>query len=181
MSRSWATRRNWALTVSPGNARIHADLALRGNNLEGQVTMHQADVRLTPVLGSEYSRLISNENAAAAVGGIDHLEAAMQISGTLSAPQYELQSKLGEQLAAGLNQAFHNELRLRQEQLLSRADAEVDAQFAALQKELTAKQGKLLKQLEIGDEQLNDLKRELVSHVGNPGDLISRGRKLLFK
>ena len=108
-------------------------------------------------------------------------EAEIRLSGTLRAPRYELQSNLGQQLATGFNQAIKQEMTVRQQQLLSLANQEVEQQLADLQRELLAKHGQLLKKLEIGDEQLSELKRELASHLGRPEDLISRGRKLLFK
>ena len=171
----------FAIGVSPGTAEIHADVTLRGNRLEGQLTMHQAQVRLTPTLGPQYAQFMSKENAAAAVSGVDRLEAEIRLSGTLGAPHYELQSNLGQQLAAGFNQAIQQEISLRQQQLLSRANEEVEQQLAELQQQLVSKHGEMLKKLEIGDEQLSQIKRELASQVGSPEDLISRGRKLLFK
>jgi uncharacterized protein (TIGR03545 family) len=170
-----------AVAMTPGTAKIHADVVLRGERLEGRISMQQDQMQLTPTLGPKYAELISPDNLAAAFQGVDRLDAEVTLSGTLRAPKYDLQSNLGPQLAVGLNQAVRQELQQREQQLLARANREVEQQVAKLEAELLSKQGKLLQRLEIGDEQLGELKKLLFAQVGRPEELISRGRKLLFK
>jgi hypothetical protein len=155
----------FAIELSPGTARIHADVTLESDRLKGLITVHQADLHLEPTLGPNYTKFISPENLATAVKGVDHLQADVALSGSLKAPKYQIQSNLGPQLAAGFNQAMRQELQRQEQRLVSKANGEVEQQLAKLQSELLAKHGRILEQLQIGDEQLEQLKRQLLSQV----------------
>ncbi len=171
----------FALAVSPSVAKIHVDLTFRADRLEGRVTMRQDEVRLAPALGPQYSSILSPENIASAVRDVDRLEVEVYLSGTIKAPRYRVKSDLGLQLADGFNQALEREVQRRQQVLLSRANREAEQKLGELQNELATKHGVILKRLEVGDEQIDALKRILLSQASGAEDLMSRGRKLLFK
>ncbi len=173
--------RKLAIEIGPGVARIQAHLFVRDEQLEGTIDLRQDGLELHPTLAAKYAKYVSPENLQAAVSGVDRLQAQVVLNGTLKRPRYRLESNLGPQLSQGINQALQQELAARQQQLLARANREIEQELNQLQQELVSKNGDLLKQLEIGDEQLNQFKRSLLSDAASPQDLISRGRKLLFK
>lgn len=169
------------LVVSPGTARIDAEIQIRDDDLSGQITLRQDQVQLTPRLAGKYAKYISADRLATAVAGVQGVQAVVELDGTLTKPRYHIASNLGAELAQGLNHALQQELAARQEQLLAKANQELDQELNQLQQQLMSKQGDILKKLEIGDDQLDQLRKMLTAGMGDPNDLISRGKKLLFK
>lgn len=170
-----------AVEISPGTARIQAHVFVRDDELSGQITLHQDQIQVKPLLAEKYAKYVTPASLATAMSGVSELNAHVLLSGTVLRPRYKLQSNLGPQISLGLNQAVRQELVVRQQQLLARANREVEDELNQLQGELVAKHGKILEQLELGDTQLDQFKKHLLSGAGSPQELISRGRKLLFK
>jgi uncharacterized protein (TIGR03545 family) len=173
--------RKLAVKLAPGTARIHADFTIHDRTLSGTVTVDQDHLTLEPSLDSRYAKIVSPASVQAAVSGVQQLHAELHVSGELRKPHCRLSSNLGPELASGLRQAVQQELAARQQQLLDRAHQQVAGQLDRLQQDLVAQHGDILRRLEIGDEQLDQLKSQLTARLGSPAELISRGKKLLFK
>jgi uncharacterized protein (TIGR03545 family) len=173
--------RQFAVDVSPGVARIHALIQVRGNELDGTIHLQQDELQLKPQLADAYTKYVSAESVSSAMSGVQFLRAEVKLEGTLKRPRYRVQSNLGPELSRGLHLAWQQELARRQQELVAKVNQEVESELNDLQAELQTKQGKLLEQLEIGDEQLGMFKQHLLSHLGSPKELISRGKNLLFK
>lgn len=167
-----------AVHIAPGVARIHAEFTIHDHSLEGQVLVHQDQLELQPVMSPRYAKYLSEESLQAAVAGVRQLQAELSISGELLKPRYRLKSNLGPHLASGLNRAVKLELAAREQQLMAKAHEEVNAELDKLQEKLVADHGKILERLELGDEQMEQLRTQLMAHVGSPSDLLRRGKKL---
>ncbi len=167
-----------AVHIAPGVARIHAEFTIHDHSLEGQVLVQQDQLELQPVMSPRYAKYLSAESLQAAVAGVRQLQAELSISGELLKPRYRLKSNLGPHLASGLNRAVKLELAAREQQLMAKAHEEVNAELDKLQEKLVADHGKILERLELGDEQMEQLRTQLMAHVGSPSDLLRRGKKL---
>lgn len=168
----------FAVNIAPGIARIHAEFTIHEDTLEGQVLVRQDQLQLQPVMSPRYTKYVSRESLQAAVEGVRQLQAELTISGNLLRPKYRLKSNLGPHLASGLNRAVKQELAAKEQQLMAKAHEEVDAELDKLQDKLVADHGKILERLEMGDEQMEQLRTQLMAHVGSPSDLLRRGKKL---
>ncbi len=168
-----------AVQIAPGTARVHAELVIRDRELQGKITVIQDQLQLQPLVPERYAKFVSPQNLQAAVAGIQQLQAELLVSGDILKPRYELRSNLGPQLATGLNQAVRQELAAREQQLLAKADSEVKEELDKLQEKLAADHGKILERLEVGDEQMQQIRTLLTARIGSPSDLLKRGKKLL--
>ena len=168
-----------AITLAAGTVQIHADLQIVKDSLNGRITLRQENLQLQPQLSAEYTRYLSGSAAETAVRSIQRLDAEILLSGELRRPVWKLQSNLGPQLASGLHQAVQEELAARQQQLLGQANQLVEEELGKVQQKLMQQHRELLEQLELGDEQLQQFKRQLLAHVESPEQLIGRGQKLL--
>lgn len=167
-----------AVDLAPGVARITADIQVADNDLSGTIRLEQNDLKLVTRLPPKYAKHVSPENVQAALAGMNRLEAVVTLSGKLKRPEYQLESNLGPQLSEGLRVAVQQELTAKQQQLVERANVEINDELNALQSDLVAKHGNLLEKLELGDEQLDQIKRQLGAKIGVPDDLLGRARKL---
>ena len=55
----------------------------------------------------------------------------------------------------------------------------IERELGSLQRNLMEDQRELLESLEIGDEQLDLIKQQLMAEAGSPDQLIGQGKKLL--
>ncbi|MCA9147920.1 MAG: TIGR03545 family protein [Planctomycetales bacterium] len=167
-----------AVDVSPGLAHVQAHLFVRDEKIDGKIVLEQQQIALKPQLAPKYAKYVTPDSLEASLAGVKQLQAEVKLSGTLKRPRYELHSNLGPQLSRGINQALLQEVAEREKQLVARANREVGQELDKLQSDLMSKHGKILEQLELGDEQLNQIKKQLLSGAGSPADLIGRGKKL---
>ena len=71
--------------------------------------------------------------------------------------------------------SLQQELAQRQDEIVQRAEREVDEQLQSVQQKLSQRHGDILQQLEIGDQQINALKRQITAGIGSPDRLLGRG------
>ena len=168
-----------AVSISPGKAKIHVDLKLRGDAIAGTIDFRQDNVAVTPQLKQAYSKEILAADADKAFDAISTIHAVVQVGGQVKKPALRLQSNLGPQLADGMNAILHNEIAAREKQLTEKADAEIDRQMARFEQKLVQRHGDVLKKLELGDSELAMLKNEIASRVGAPSEVLDKGKELL--
>ena len=171
--------RRLAVTLAAGTVQVHAELAIVDQSVEGHIALRQQNLQLTTRLSDDYTRYVSSNSLQAALQPIQQLETQILVSGPLKRPRWKLQSNLGPQLAAGLQAAVRNELAEREQQLLAMANQRAEEELAKLQQQLAEKHQSLLQKLELGDEQLDQFKRQLLAQVQSPEQLIGQGKKLL--
>ena len=160
-----------AVDVSPGNSALLVDLTMIRNELSGHISVKQPNIELSPTVGSDLGGNLVANRMQTALGHVKELDARIELGGTLLKPRMKLKSNLGPALATGMNAAFRQELAARQEQLLAKAHQEVDQKVGKFEQQLMQKQREVMQKLQVGDNQIAELKRLLASHVGLPGNL----------
>ncbi|NOY42576.1 MAG: TIGR03545 family protein [Planctomycetes bacterium] len=137
-----------AIQIAPSSATFHLDLTVTGNQLAGQIVFKQTEAQLSATSDSQKNkRLIATLGQA--LDQIKQVEANVTLAGTLQKPGISLQSDLGNQLAAGINNSVKQLLEKQSQALLASTRKKVDAQLERLaqarqqaQQELLAKLGK---------------------------------------
>ncbi len=154
-----------AVTVAPGEASLKADMKLDGQQLTGVI-----EVRQSSTLAAETPMLRDDRLAAVlqqSLSGVDHLAAKIELSGTLKRPDFTIESNVGPQLAAGVNEAVTKYLAERKDRLVAKVQGTVDEQLAKLESLRQEAQRELLGKL--GEDQ--KLVAQLASLMGGGSSL----------
>ena len=156
-----------AVTVTPGDASLKADIRLDGDKLTGTVELSQSSTLAasTPMLRDDRIAAVIQESLT----GVDRLEAKIELTGTLKRPSFKIQSNVGPQLAAGVTGASKKYLTERKDRLMAKVQGRVDEQLAKLQAQRDQAQQELTAAL--GENQ--QLVSQLASLMGGqlPGEL----------
>ncbi|MCP4194374.1 MAG: TIGR03545 family protein [Planctomycetaceae bacterium] len=171
-------RQQFALEIAPGVVAIRAEIQVVDQDLQGWVKLSQRNLELRPHLGPKYSKYLSSDRLQS-IREINQFSAVLSISGKLQQPRWNLRSDLGTQIASSLNAAIQAELVERQRELIERGNRVVERELGTLQRNLVKDQRELLESLEIGDEQLELIKQQLMAQAGSPDQIIGQGKKLL--
>ncbi len=164
-----------AVNMTAGDASVHADVKLVGDALAGVIELRQAGTleAATGAIRDDRIAQVLDESLA----GVDHVEAKVQLAGTLKKPQWKIESNLGPQLAAGVDGAMRKYLTDRKDRLMAKITGGVDEQLAKLDGRRQEAQQELLGKL--GDDQ--KLIGELASLAGGNPLLESLGVPELSK
>lgn len=154
-------KEKFALRVAPGESSMHVELDLLGDELAGVIRMDQPGVDLEPHLSGTLNRPLVAQRISTTASAIQDLTASLVLSGTITRPAVKLHSNVGQQLADGLRTAFADEVAHRQEQLVSEANQEIEAQLVKLQTKIGEQQKELLEKLQLDSTQINLLKKDL--------------------
>lgn len=125
-----------AVVLAAAQSHGRADLRLTGNELAGELTLHQEGVTVDLCTDGERSELL-DRMVQAAVKDIRHVELTVQLSGSTDAPQWTLRSNLGPQLAAGLQTFAAQELDRHRAEVAQRIDTTTQEQLAGFRAQLT--------------------------------------------
>jgi hypothetical protein len=152
-----------ALEVAPGEASLKADVKLDGDVLAGRIEFRQASslAASTAAIRDDRIAQVLHESLT----GIDRVDAAVQLAGTLQWPEWKIESNLGPQVAAGVNAAMRKYLTDRKDRLVAKVQGRVDEQLAKLAAARQAAQQQLLASL--GKD--NELVSQLAAMTGGQG------------
>ena len=167
-----------AIELAAGIARVRANIQVIGERIEGWISVRQDQLQPKPILSHDYAKYLNAESLAS-LSDVDQLDAQLLITGDVKRPMLRMQSTLGPQLAASLNQAMQVELDRRRQQLSVQGEQLVQKELDDLQQRLTAAHQDILKKLEVGDEQLKMIRSQLTASLGSPEQIIGRGKQLL--
>jgi uncharacterized protein (TIGR03545 family) len=154
-----------AVKVTPGKASLKADVRLDGDQLTGVIELRQSSTLAaeTPMLRDDRLAAVLHES----LSGVDQLAATFRLSGTLKRPDFEIESNVGPQLAAGVNGAVKKYLTERKDRLVAKVQGKVDEQVAKLEARRQEAQAELLAKL--GQDQ--QLVAQLASLMGGKPSL----------
>jgi uncharacterized protein (TIGR03545 family) len=167
-----------ALTVAPGAAHVWLQVDLAGDQLTGQIIWKQDDTHLAPVVDQQRTGARLAEQLQAIAGDIHSLQAKVDLTGTLRRPGVRMQSNLGPQLAQGIQGAVQRELDFRRDQLTKLAQDNVDKTLKQLEQGIADKQKDLLGTLQIGQQEMDQIKTQLLAQFNVPGLLQAKGLSL---
>ena len=167
-----------AIELAAGIASVRANIQVIGEEIEGWIAVRQDQLQPRPILSPSYSKYLTADSLAS-LGDINQLDAQLLITGDVRRPMLRMQSTLGPQLAASLNQAMKSELDRRRQQLTVQGEELVQKELDDLQQRLVSEHQDILAKLEIGDEQLKMIRSQLTASLGSPEQIIGRGKQLL--
>jgi uncharacterized protein (TIGR03545 family) len=144
-----------AVTIGGGKASIKAHVTLTGDHLDGLIELRQAASleAATPGLRDDRLAAVLHESLA----NVDRLEATVRLAGTLKRPEFEIDSNVGPQLAAGIKGAVGRYLADRQQRLTAKVQQRVDAELAKLESLRQEAQKELLAGLGEDQQMLSQL------------------------
>lgn len=161
-----------AVRIAPGQAVIQIDLELQGSEVDGTLRLVQDDLQLDAQLNDDWGGEYLATGLRSAVRRVHRFESTLHLQGPLRKPQLKLQSDLGNQLAEGFQTAFQQELLRHGQQLEARLEAQIDEQIAAADQLVTQHLARATGRFEIGQQQLEQLKQQLLAQVGSPTRLL---------
>jgi len=109
-----------------------------------------------------------------ALGDVASIQAVVDLSGTVTRPQWKLRSNLGPRLAGGLQAALQDKLLARCEQLEERSEAIVDEHVSRFEQLLVDQGEQVLDRLQIGEQQMAQLEQQIIGRIRLPAGLLSR-------
>ena len=167
-----------AVEIPSGTASIQAEIQIVDQTIDGWISFQQGQLRPRPILSAAYAKYLGPESLESFTQ-VKQLDAKLLITGHLLRPQWKLQSNLGPQLASSLNQAMRQELSRRQRELTHRGQQLAQRELDTLQTRFAQEHRDVLRRLEIGDEQLQMIRRQLTASLGSPEQILGQGKKLL--
>jgi uncharacterized protein (TIGR03545 family) len=167
-----------SVAVSPGRAHVQVRLDITGDNVDGNLSFEQNNVRLEPHLPKAYSKQILAGDLAPAFASVNTIHAEVHVDGSITRPRWTLDSNLGPQLAEALNRAFRTELAARERQLQTKTDQLINEQLAQAEQKLIQRHADVLKKLDLGDRELAMIKTQIATRLGTSSNVLERGKKL---
>ncbi|MCA9246351.1 MAG: TIGR03545 family protein [Planctomycetales bacterium] len=164
------------LIVSPGFARVHAELKLEEDQIEGELAFVQEGIRIEPRVGKKLGGLRVAGYLNDSLQQIERIEGTLRISGTPRLPKLKVESSLGGEIVAALENVGRREISHQRERLESQLAKLAEQRTADLVARVEQRQRQLTDKLGLTDETVAALKRELVQHVGLPNQFL--GNKL---
>ncbi len=171
-ARRWGATDGLHLAVAPSTLRLQARLVATRGRLDGRfrVTQQGIELEIAPVTNAAFAPMLAPLTAAAAK--IDRIDILVDISGTLAAPQWQLQSDLGSQLREQLQLAAEQIVREQAERLAAEAQLHLDAEQTRLQQQLADQQQSLQQQLDAAAQVLSGLAQPVASRFKPLGNLL---------
>ena len=159
-----------AVDVAPGQAHLWARLQLTGSSdLSGRIVMKRDHVAMTPVASKQLTDKLVTNAWQTAFRDVHNLNAAVDLSGTLTKPNWKLKTNLGPQLASGLKSSLRRELAGRQQQLTTQLQQMTDQHLATFAQSIASRQQQLLAKLNLGEQQIAQLQQLIAEQTNLPG------------
>ena len=98
-----------AFSVSPGVSQFRAELEIKGDLLNGKLSLLQTPVSIQAALPREMQGTPIERGLAQAVRALDTIQAEIDISGTRTAPKYTFYSNVGDRLALQIEPLLQQE------------------------------------------------------------------------
>jgi uncharacterized protein (TIGR03545 family) len=141
----------------------HAEIKLVGEHLSGQIHLEEQQASLTPTLGGQLAKLPppAMDSIHDTIGAIRGVQATLHLDGTLESPRFQIESDLGQQVAAGIGAAFTHQLDAGREKLAAQLNDQADKQTNRLKDLFRQKSKGLSDQLAVNETQVNQLMKQL--------------------
>ncbi|MBN1852982.1 MAG: TIGR03545 family protein [Pirellulales bacterium] len=162
------------LDMASSMARLEAELTLRGDSLDGTLHLVQDQIRLTPHVAQRLGGQAADSMITAGLGNIHNISVAIQLSGTLSEPSWNIESNLGSELVASIGNMWHQELIRRRDRWIAQFQNEMDSQVANSIEQLRTRRMALLTSLQTDQADLAAIVTDSAHRAGLPVNSLSR-------
>ena len=113
-----------------------------------------------------------NTAIARSLSDIESLDVAVDISGTLASPSWQMRSNLGAHMAGRLRDAVHTHLANRNEEQLRTAHEQIDTRVRNMETELLAKQQLILESLQFDTAEIEKVRNDIARRVESTDGVI---------
>lgn len=184
-----------ALEYSATRGRAWFQAGLVDGKVDGRFIIQQEGVALSPVVDAKLGGEQLRRPLAAGISGVDHIHVLVRLTGDVRHPEVQVETNVGRELSAGINQAVRSELADHQERLLQKAEfaatqelLQLDAIIEKKQSELASRFGDQIKVLseltgikDLGVSGIQDLQRPLLSSLPVNEEVRERLKKFDFR
>ena len=170
-----------ALVIPPGELRLTVDIDLRGERIDGRVILTQAAEGIQAKVASEYGGTRLAAHLDRVLVQLGQIEAVVEVSGTVSHPDWKLHSTLGRHLASSFEQVLDDELNSQREQLVTRLNDHLKSQLERFDQLLAAKQEEVFSRLRFSHQEMDQLRQHVASRQGVPTNLGGQPFRELFR
>jgi uncharacterized protein (TIGR03545 family) len=152
-----------AISVAAQKLACRAEVKLVGETISGKLTFRQEPVTLSARLGGESSKLDKHVAQAFAdiVSEIKELEADLELSGSVSDPQWSIVSNLGPAIAGGVNTALARQLEQGRQLLAAKLESTVAKKTEDLHKLFDDKAQLLTARLHFNEQEVKQLAQQV--------------------
>lgn len=170
---------SFSIKVNAQGAKWLANVRTEGNELRGQLLLIQKPAQFEPqIKDNADERLV--RMISSSISGINKIEAAVQLGGTIDKPTVKLKTNLGPAIARGVKDAIGNELASEQEALIAKLDAKANEKTSMFIKQFNGRHGDILNQLNINENTVRNLVPK-TANLGIEPAKFEDGLKKIFK
>lgn len=152
------------LRLAAGKGTVGMSFGLIGDSLRGRWSVHSAAARFVrdsgAPAGSQAQQLIER-----VLSGVESLDLAAEIGGTISAPRLGIRSNLDDAIARRLREVLGEEIAAAERKLRAQVDGVVDSQVAPVRQRVTALTGDVTGKLADPRQQLDNVKKQLEDEI----------------
>lgn len=161
-----------AVKVPAGSMRLRANLKIDGDKLSGEVVLRRLAPGMRPVVSEQLGGQQVAARLARVLKDTGDIELRLVLDGTVSKPEYRLQTELGDRLAEAFEQVAKAELASQKKKLNESLNRRLEEYVAKFQQVVRSQQNELAQQLSFTQAELDKV-TQLAS------DRIGAGRNLL--
>ena len=164
-SKRMGDERQLALEVAPGKMHLWMELQSLGDKLTGEVILKRSQVGLSAIVANEFQCSETAAVFAAAAEEIRHIEAHVDISGTIDRPTWSIHSNLGVELSQNLQDRIANSMLVRRKEQLQSLHADVDQHIQVITQQLDSKRRAVTELLAAASSELGCVRESIASRA----------------
>ncbi len=172
--RQWGQPDRLQVRVGSGTANLQLLLTTTDHTLSGRLIVEQAQLELQARFGGDSQLAELQQSLADAIQGAHDVHLAIDVSGPIRSPQWNLRSDLGDQLRKPLSRALYQALDRQTERLTLKADQKVQETLGDLQESWLNAKANLTQQLGISDQILSTLANPVASRIPSLGRFLRK-------
>lgn len=153
------------LAVSPGDIHIWCHIDLEGERMSGKFLMRQATAQFTPQTSPRLSSPEISQALAASVSNLNSLDVSVELSGTITTPEWQLESNLGPHVAKGLQQSFQSQLAAGNLKQVKDAQQRAITQLHSIETSLIERQAASVKKLQDSLAEIEQVRASIAARV----------------
>lgn len=148
-----------AMQMAPSTGSVSVSLRVEGEQLTGELQLVQDRVTLTPVVGSEASRLVRRlgESASRQVASVTKPATRVTLSGSIDSPKVAVWSTLGTAVAESLQQAATGVAQAEAQARLADVEQRVASKMANVDRLLADATDRLSREIEGPQREIEQL------------------------
>jgi uncharacterized protein (TIGR03545 family) len=155
----------FGIIVGAGVHQTNVQLVLRGDILEGSLSMITKSPQLTPRFGPTLSGSDLGAILAQAIQAVNSMQVQVTLSGSLEHPRWEVSSSVGAQIANDFSARLQSSLVEQRRAHLRAAHERLAHNLQSLELQLSRQQNAVLDGLQSGEEEVGEIVQYVAERV----------------